>query len=208
MKKTNNAGSSELNLTSKKRLLNVGGNSKVISVAKFFDGWQHDLLDIDPDVKPDILCDARQLYKLPPRQYDAVYCSHNLEHYQRHELPQVLSGFRTILKKDGFVFAKVPDVMEVMKVVVENKLDIDDVLYTSPAGPILVRDVIYGYHVEIERSGNDFFAHKTGFSRQSIEKVFKENGFNTVYSACQMLEIRILAFMEKPSVTPNFVEFD
>ena len=51
---------------------------------------------------------------------------------------------------------------------VEKNLDIDDFLYQSPEGPITVRDVIYGYGAEIERSGNDFYAHKTGFTKKSL----------------------------------------
>ncbi len=40
----------------------------------------------------------------------------------------------------------------------DENLDLEDVLYTSPAGPIMVLDVIYGYGVEIARSGHDFYA--------------------------------------------------
>jgi hypothetical protein len=59
----------------------------------------------------------------------------------------------------------------------ENGLDLDDTLYTSPAGPILVRDVMYGYGVEIERFRNDFYSHKTGFSHKSLAKFVKVRGF-------------------------------
>ena len=34
-------------------------------------------------------------------EYDSVYCSHNLEHYHRHEVPRVLAGFRHVLKAGG-----------------------------------------------------------------------------------------------------------
>src|SRR5450631_3111153 len=87
-----------------KKVLNVGGNDKAISIPPCFDGWKHDLLDIDPTVKPDILCDARELWKMPPRQYDAIYCSHNLEHYFAHDVLNVLKGFRLMLKKEGFAY--------------------------------------------------------------------------------------------------------
>ena len=57
-----------------------------------------------------------------------------------------------------------------MRSCVERGLDIDDVLYQSPAGPITVLDVIYGYAAEIESSGQDFFAHKTGFTEKSLAR--------------------------------------
>ena len=70
-----------------------------------------------------------------------------------------------------------------MQAVVANKLDIDDVLYHFPGGPILVRDVIYGYHVEIEASGQEFFAHKTGFTKASMQNFMLRAGFNRIISA-------------------------
>jgi hypothetical protein len=57
----------------------------------------------------------------------------------------------------GFAHILVPDIHEVMRVTIERDLDIDDVLYQSQVGLILVLDVLYGYSVGIERSIQDFF---------------------------------------------------
>ncbi len=181
-----------------RRVLNVGGNSKDIALPPQYQDWENMLLDIDPRGKPDVLCDARELDKLPGLAYDAVYCSHNLEHYYRHDVPKVLAGFRHVLKAPGFAHIRVPDMGEVMRQVVQKSLDIDDVLYQSPAGPITVRDVFYGYGPEIERSGNDFFAHKTGFTQKSLLKVLQACGFPFVFTMTGNLEVMALAFKEKP----------
>src|ERR1044071_4696662 len=133
-----------------RRVLNVGGNSKDVPLPPQYSGWEHVLLDIDPRGNPDVVCDARQLETLPGGAYDSIHCSHNLEHYHRHEVKRVVAGFHHLLKPDGFVFLRVPDMSELMRTVVEKNLDIDDVLYQSSAGPIMVRDVIYGYGREIE----------------------------------------------------------
>jgi hypothetical protein len=74
-------------------------------------------------------------------------------------------------------------------------MDVDDFLYQSPAGPITVRDVIYGYGVEIEQSGNDFFAHETGFSPKSLTKILNESGFPIVYVNLGNIEIEAFAFV-------------
>jgi len=58
------------------KVLNVGGASKDIPLPPQYAGWQHTLLDIDPDVRRDVVCDAREMSRLPAAQYDAVYCSH------------------------------------------------------------------------------------------------------------------------------------
>jgi len=181
-----------------KKVLNVGGNSKAIALPPQYAGYEHLLLDIDPRGKPDIVCDARLLTSLEGNQFDAVYCSHNLEHYYRHDVPKVLAGFLHVLKEGTFAHIRVPDIAEVMRITIERGLDIDDVLYDSPAGPIMVLDVLYGYTVEIERSGQDFFAHKTGFTQKSLIKVLQKAGFSNIYSATGNLEINAFAFKGKP----------
>jgi len=181
-----------------KKVLNVGGNSKAIALPPQYAEYEHLLLDIDPRGKPDIVCDARLLTSLEGNQFDAVYCSHNLEHYYRHDVPKVLAGFLHVLKEGTFAHIRVPDIAEVMRITIERGLDIDDVLYDSPAGPIMVLDVLYGYTVEIERSGQDFFAHKTGFTQKSLIKVLQKAGFSNIYSATGNLEINAFAFKGKP----------
>ena len=181
-----------------RKVLNVGGGSKAIPLPPQFAGFEHLLLDIDPKGSPDIVCDARRLTTLGAGQFDAVYCSHNLEHYYRHDVPKVLGGFFHVLKDDGFAQIRVPDISEVMRVTVERGLDLDEVLYQSPAGPIMVLDVLYGYGVEIERSGREFFAHKTGFSRNLLLKALQNAGFRKTYSSVGNLEISAVAFKTAP----------
>lgn len=177
-----------------KKVLNVGGNSKKIPLPPQYEGFEHVLLDIDPRGAPDIVCDARELASLDADQFDAVYCSHNLEHYYRHDVPRVLKGFLHLLKDGGIAQIRVPDMHEVMRMTLEKDLDIDDVLYESQAGPIMVLDVIYGYSVEIEQSGQDFFAHKTGFTRTSLLNAIQRAGFSGAYSATGNLEINAIAY--------------
>ena len=86
-----------------------------------------------------------------------------------------------------------------MQAMLERNLDIDEPLYLSTAGPISTRDVIYGYGAEIERTGNDFFAHKTGFTPTSLQRVLNAAGFPFVLLAKGELEILALAFQKPPT---------
>lgn len=181
-----------------KKILNVGGNSKTIPLPPQYAEFEHILLDIDPKGSPDIVCDARELTTLDANQFDAVYCSHNLEHYYQHDIPKVLAGFLHVLKEGGFAHIRVPDIGEVMRVTIERGLDIDDVLYQSPAGPIKVLDVLYGYGVEIEQSGHDFYSHKTGFTQKSLLRTLLSSKFSKIYSVVGNLEINALAFKGEP----------
>lgn len=182
-----------------KKVLNVGGNSKSIAIPKHYDGWLHHLLDIDPTGKPDIVCDARHLEQIMGAEYDSVYCSHNLEHYYSHDVLKVLKGFHHILKNDGFIDIRVPDIQAVMQHVVQNNMDINDILYQSPSGSIAVKDVIYGFGKQIEESGQDFFAHKTGFSVKSLLAVLTECGFPHIYHTVGNFEISVFATKQPPS---------
>jgi SAM-dependent methyltransferase len=184
-------------------VLNVGGSSKKIPIPDHYVGWNHLLLDIDPRRGPDVVCDARALGTLEPARFDAVYCSHNLEHYYRHEVPAVLAGFAHVLADGGFAEIRVPDLPAVCRKLAEGAIDLDDVLYHSPGGPIQVLDVIYGWSVEIERSGEPFFAHKTGFSRRTLREALLAAGFAEVWNAPPLgdYELRALAF--KRPATPD-----
>lgn len=184
-------------LTTNKKLLNVGGNNKLIPIPHYYNGWQHDLLDFDKNLKPDVLCDARELSSLASSIYDSVYCSHNLEHYYDHDVERVLNGFLHILNDKGFVYIVVPDIKGVVETMIDKKLDIEDVLYTSPAGPITVKDVIYGWGLEIKKSHNDFFAHKTGFTQKSLNRALHLAGFKSILCIAKNLEIIAIAFKKQ-----------
>lgn len=187
-----------------KRVLNVGGYSKDIPLPTVYEGWKQVLLDIDPNCCPDIQCDARELNRLPASVFDSVYCSHNLEHYFQHDVPKVLAGFRHVLKDNGFLYVRVPDIGAVLRAMHDRGLELDEELYESPMGPITVRDVVYGLGREIERSGSDFFAHKTGFSETTLVKAIASAGFPHVFTQSDSLEIRGMAFLMPPA--PDIAE--
>ena len=183
-----------------RKFLNVGGGSRSIPVPGYFDGWTYHLLDIDQRVQPDVLGDARQLDVLvPPNSYDAIYCSHNIEHYYAHDVPKVLRGFVHALKPDGFAEIRCPDLGAVMKEVIAKNLDVEDVLYVSPAGPIKVLDVFYGFQVEIAQSGLDYFAHKTGFTEKSLRAALTNAGFPIGGIVSRNYELVAYAFRAPPT---------
>lgn len=183
-----------------RNVLNVGGGSKLIAIPPHYAGWGQLMLDIDANAKPDVLADARELERVEPALFDAVYCSHNLEHYYAHDVPKVLAGFVHVLKPEGFAEIRVPDVAAVAREMSERGRDMEDVLYTSPAGPITVRDVLYGLGRAIQKTGVDFYAHKTGFTRRSLGDALRRAGFGAVYrlEPLAAFELRAVAFRSAP----------
>ena len=183
-------------------VLNVGGGSKAVAIPAHYDGWEHLLLDIDPKRGVDVVCDARLLAeKFLASSYDAIYCSHNLEHYYAHDIRRVLKGFLHVLTGQGFAEIRVPDIAELIKLMAAASLDFDSEIYKAAIGPITAHDMIYGYGPEIEQSGQDFYAHKTGFSRATLARTILSNGFAEVYFATPLplFELHVFAFKQPAS---------
>lgn len=187
-----------------RHVLDVGGGPRDYALPKHYAGWRRLMLDIDPQARPDVLIDARALDRLPGGQFDAVYCSHNLEHYHEHEVAKVLAGFAHVLKAPaGFAEIRVPDVQAIAAQMVTHGRELDDTLYDSPAGPIRLIDVLYGYSRAIEESGVDFYAHKTGFTRATLRRALAAAGFTHAYwlAPIARFEVRTVALRAAPDET-------
>jgi hypothetical protein len=178
------------------RVLNVGGGP--VQIAPEYEGWDVDLLDIDPAANPTIEMDARDIMLLPPAEYDAVYCSNNLEHYYEHEVTGVLQGFYHVLTAEGYADVRVPDARSVIVAIVQRDLDLDSVLYQAPVGPIRVCDVLWGYQKQIQESGQPYYTHLTGFSRNLLGRALKVAGFEHILIGSSRYELRALAYKVKP----------
>ena len=112
-------------------------------------------------------------------------------------------GYSTKQEHNAVAAAKTPNLDRLARdytstLISGSGLDVEDTLYTSPAGPISVLDVIYGLGRQIESSGVDFYAHKTGFSNRSLIRVLRQAGFPHTFSALGNLEINTVAFVEPP----------
>ena len=182
-----------------KKVLNVGGNTKAAPLPHQYAGYENILLDIDPSCSPDILCDARELQSLEAKQFDSVFCSHNLEHYFHHDVPKVLAGFLHILKDDGFALIIVPDIWGAMRVAIEKDMDFeDDMLYMSPAGPVTVRDMLYSKAELVESSGQHYWCHKTGFTAKTLVRHLQKAGFARIFGGARNFHVNALAFKNEP----------
>ncbi|MBT9544098.1 MAG: class I SAM-dependent methyltransferase [Candidatus Sericytochromatia bacterium] len=177
-----------------RKFLNVGGSSKRGELPAHFAGMEHHLLDILPGPDVDLCSDARLLTEQPRADYDALFCSHNLEHYYEHEIPQVLAGFKHMLSPTGFVHIIVPNLQQAMGHMAVRMAEPDAVLYLSSAGPVRYLDLIFGHGPQIARKGEPY-AHKFGFSPKLLKKVLKAAGFEwrKVIAMTDLFEIHAFA---------------
>lgn len=185
-----------------RRVLDVGGGSKAVDLPPFYRDWTHLRLDIDPRTGADLVCDARELADQPPQAlFEAIHCAHNLEHYYRHDVDKVLRGFLHVLRDDGFAQIRVPDIGGLIRLMADNNLDIEQDVYKASEGALTAHDVMYGYAPEIEASGEDFYAHKTGFTRASLLRALYSNGFGEVYFAQPLAALELHAFAFKTTAS-------
>lgn len=179
-----------------KRLLNAGsGPLPARRIAPMIAGadWQEVRLDIDIEVKPDIVGSIIHLdQSFGPASFDAVWSSHVLEHLYAHEVYPALRQFQQILKPDGFAMVMSPDLEAVASFIVEHGLTA--VAYKSPMGPIRPLDMLYGHSRAIEE-GHFFMAHRTGFTADRLAGLLVQAGFPNVFTRSENYEICALALM-------------
>lgn len=125
-------------------------------------------LDISAEVQPDILASMTDMGDIGP--FDAIHCSHALEHLLPHDVPVALAEFHRVLKDKGFVVLAVPDLQDVKAT--------EEVLFEAPCGPITGLDLIYGYRKALPTQ--PYMAHRTGFTAVTLHDAFAEVGFNHV----------------------------
>lgn len=178
------------------KVLNVGGGANR-NLPQHYAGWEQLVLDIDPYVQADMVMDARQMTTLAATEYDAVFSSHCLEHFYRHDVPKVLAGFFHVLNPGGVAEIWVPNVLALMKTMLASSLDITDTWYRTGVGdPISFHDVLYGWNKAME-AGNEYYAHKCGFTPLSMRDALVKAGFEDITIGVDTSNI--LATARKPN---------
>jgi ubiquinone/menaquinone biosynthesis C-methylase UbiE len=182
-----------------KTFLNVGCGP-IRSKIKGFDNsdWKEIRLDIDSNVKPDIVGSSTDMSLVKTGSVDAVYSSYNLDHIYPHEVSIALKEFHRVLNNEGIVFIRCPDLQTVCEAVANDKLL--EPLYESEEGePIYPIDVIYG-HRWYTQNGHEYQTKKVGFTYSTLDASFAEAGFKARYGGRIPFnggELALIAFKEE-----------
>jgi SAM-dependent methyltransferase len=152
------------------RVLHVGCGGVILP--HWFEGMQEVRLDIDPDMKPDIVASMTDMGEIG--EYEALFCSHALEHLYPHEVQKALAEFKRVLKPEAHAIIFVPDLEDVRPT--------EEILLVSPAGPITGLDMIFGHRVQLEGSAvhgaslRVYFRDHASRTRQSwIQPLFDDS---------------------------------
>jgi predicted SAM-dependent methyltransferase len=161
--------------TSQKTVLHAGaGWTSQDRVHWSFKGYKEIRLDVDPRTKPDVVGSITDMKQIADGSVDGVYLSHTLEHLFDHEVPVALAEFLRVLTPDSPLVLRVPDLQQACAAVADGRPD--QPLYRAAAGPITAIDMIFGYRRYVKLVGATM-AHRTGFTRDTLETCLKDAGF-------------------------------
>src|SRR5260370_876948 len=142
----------------------------------------------------DIVASIVAMPMLDDESFDAIFCSHCLEHLYGHEVSLALAEFYRVLKPDGLADIRVPDLQSIGGRIALG--DIDVVLYNSPSGPITALDMLYGLR-SAEANGHASMGHSTRVTEQFLKRRIEQAGFEKVITKREHIEtcpeIRALA---------------
>ena len=164
-----------------KTFLHVGCGPKNESQIKGFDNdsWKEIRFDIDKNVNPDIVGTLTDMKLVETGSVDAIYSSHNIEHIYPHEVVIALKEFYRVLNAEGIVVITCSDLQSVCEAVVKDKL-LEPLYETTEGHQISPIDILYGWRLPIAK-GNEYMAHKGGFTYSALNASFFEAGFKARY---------------------------
>ncbi len=150
--------------TGPRSLLVVGSGGTALPE---WSGYDVTRLDIDPAVKPDIVASMTDMGPIGP--YDALLCSHALEHLYPHDVPRALAEFHRVLRPGGAAIVLVPDL--------EGVAPTEDVLPGKwpPGCALSGLYLYYGDARLIEEQ--PYMAHHCGFVSSTLRAVMEKAGF-------------------------------
>lgn len=160
------------------KLLNVG-SSDVYHLPPMYADYEEVRLDIDEKAQPDILMDARDMQYVDA--FDAVYCSHMLEHLIERDIHQVLRNFWNALVPGGSVTIIVPNLKKVFGDILYYGRDLNDVLYLAGKNEVRGVDILYGFQQFVaEDDRGIYWQHRYGFTPKHLERFLIAHEFEEV----------------------------
>lgn len=117
-------------------------------------------MDADPSVKPTVVASMTDMGEIG--SFDAIWCSHALEHLNPSDVIRALREFHRVLKDGGYATIIVPDCE-----------GIEPTFDPLPGIGVSGHDLLYG----MLDTSNPFMVHKTGFISATLESALSQAGF-------------------------------
>jgi len=149
-----------LSAEGKKRILDIGCGEQY----REFPDAVTVRVDIRDECNPDYRCDIRQL-PFGDDEFDGIFTSHVLEHFDREEHVKLLKEWLRVLKPGGTVQIVVPSIEWAAKQIAGGVVNVH------------VLNVLYG------AQSNPYDYHKVGFTPNSLDELVTSHG-------CEVTEVK------------------
>jgi SAM-dependent methyltransferase len=161
-----------------KLLVNLGSGPKGSAwLPAMFAEWRELRVDIDAAVGPDIVADVSDLSAIATGSADAVWSAHCLEHLYLFQVGKAIAEAYRILSDDGYFCLIVPDLQTIAEYIAGDRLH--EVVYQSPAGPVLAHDIVFGFGPHLAQ-GRNAMAHNCGFTPTLLLQKLREAPFEEI----------------------------
>lgn len=147
-----------------------------------------DLVEERKGVKPDVLCDVRDLSGyFSDNVADEVLAVHILEHFYPWEVHDILKEWKRVLKPGGKIVIEVPDLMKAIFHLLAN-----------PENARLSMWALYGN----PRERDPLMCHKWGYNKQSLCMELHLAGFENFTQAPAQFKLKDLRDMRIEAYKP------
>ena len=149
-----------------KLALDIGCGEYPISL----EGYDVKTVDIRPEINPDFVCNANNLFMIEDFTFDLVRASHVLEHFGRNETFLTLKEWLRVLKLGGCLTVIVPDLTWAAERIVNKFRQLPNTLDDESS----VLSVLYGDQTHDENY------HKMGFVPCTLRREFELLGLKNI----------------------------
>lgn len=156
-------------------IVGAGGVGKDLKFEKMNQHFDRITLDMDPNVKPDIVGDIREI-PVDSESFEAVIASHVLEHVKARDVFTALGEFYRILKPGGELFISVPNLDLVCEKILSGKAL--EVVYAINDIGVTPFDILFGAGFV----ANELYEHKYGFNRETLFKWLEQFQWEGLFS--------------------------
>lgn len=166
------------------------------------DEWREVRMDVNPEVRPNIVSSLLDMCMLENDSFDAVFAAHALERLYAHEVGKALTNIHRVLNQDGYLVLICADLQSACALVAEDKLL--EPAYNSPAGPVAPIDIIYGFRPALA-AGYERHASKCGFTARALMGTLAQAGFGAIWTARNAAAFTLMGLAAKEERSEDFL---
>lgn len=144
-----------------------------------------------PEAEGDIKGTIRNIDQLPESSFKAIWCPMALSHLHPWELHDILAGCLRALEANGVLSILLHDLQRLGEIAYKSPA-INRPIITTPAGPVTMQDMLFGYHKHVKENRPMSQMHMA-FTANSLAEELEKAGFLKINIKRDKYYLRALA---------------